>query len=231
MAILETSSPCTHFNEKSNYSIYFHYYLSDFWGSVHLFGEAPWAVKFGKENLHLDLPGMRRRGFIIAAVDNNTAGYYIYRVEGCGYEYELLFAKATECQLRLSWFQILILHFNLPSRPGVKSIWIAPMNLGGKSWFRGCLAASFLFLQEKWKCWWVQRTLRRFKAWEDFATRYNLREIKGLLMLLSCQKVKDSLSAWDHHPTCCWTGKGGTHRSGRGWKKSNGRVADQKILP
>jgi membrane-bound lytic murein transglycosylase F len=61
---------------------------------------------FGKvfeERYELDLAGIKARGFILAAVDNNSAGYYIYRGRRMGYEYELLrdLAKRLDVQLHL----------------------------------------------------------------------------------------------------------------------------------
>lgn len=51
----------------------------------------------------LDLQGIKTRGFIRAAVDNNSTGYYIYRGRRMGYEYELLrdLAKRMDVQLHL----------------------------------------------------------------------------------------------------------------------------------
>jgi len=51
----------------------------------------------------LDLPGIKTRGFIRAAVDNSSTGYYIYRGRRMGYEYELLrdLAKRLGVQLQL----------------------------------------------------------------------------------------------------------------------------------
>ncbi|REG88511.1 MltF family protein [Algoriphagus antarcticus] len=51
----------------------------------------------------LDLQGIQNRGFIRAAVDNNSTGYYIYRGRRMGYEYELLrdLAKRLNVQLHL----------------------------------------------------------------------------------------------------------------------------------
>ncbi|MEN2280495.1 transporter substrate-binding domain-containing protein [Algoriphagus sp. SE2] len=63
--------------------------------------------KFGnteKEDVYiLDLSGIETRGFIRAAVDNSSTGYYIYRGRRMGYEYELLrdLAKRLDVQLRL----------------------------------------------------------------------------------------------------------------------------------
>lgn len=57
-----------------------------------------------KEDAYLlDLPGVQNRGFIRAAVDNNSTGYYIYRGRRMGYEYELLrdLAKSLNVQLHL----------------------------------------------------------------------------------------------------------------------------------
>jgi membrane-bound lytic murein transglycosylase F len=72
------------------------------------------GVKFGKETYILDLPGIEKRGFIRAAVDNNTAGYYIYRGRRMGYEYELLrdLAKRLNVQLRLVLVSDIDLAFN-----------------------------------------------------------------------------------------------------------------------
>lgn len=56
-----------------------------------------------KETYLLDLQGIQNRGFIRAAVDNNSTGYYIYRGRRMGYEYELLrdLAKRLNVQLHL----------------------------------------------------------------------------------------------------------------------------------
>src|SRR5690606_31938680 len=57
-----------------------------------------------KDNSYiLDLAGIKNRGFIRAAVDNNSTGYYIYRGRRMGYEYELLrdLAKRLNVQLHL----------------------------------------------------------------------------------------------------------------------------------
>ncbi|WP_192347736.1 transporter substrate-binding domain-containing protein [Algoriphagus sp. Y33] len=56
-----------------------------------------------KEAYLLDLQGIQNRGFIRAAVDNNSTGYYIYRGRRMGYEYELLrdLAKRLNVQLHL----------------------------------------------------------------------------------------------------------------------------------
>lgn len=61
---------------------------------------------FGKvfnESYQLDLEGIKARGFIRAAVDNNSAGYYIYRGRRMGFEYELLrdLSKRLGVQLHL----------------------------------------------------------------------------------------------------------------------------------
>ncbi|MCE7057271.1 transporter substrate-binding domain-containing protein [Algoriphagus sp. AGSA1] len=59
--------------------------------------------KFKKDTYILDLSGIQNRGFIRAAVDNNSTGYYIYRGRRMGYEYELLrdLAKRLNVQLHL----------------------------------------------------------------------------------------------------------------------------------
>lgn len=59
--------------------------------------------KVFKETYQLDLDGIKARGFIRAAVDNNSAGYYIYRGRRMGFEYELLrdLAKRLNVQLHL----------------------------------------------------------------------------------------------------------------------------------
>ncbi len=78
------------------------------------FLEEQLGVKFGKETYILDLPGIEKRGFIRAAVDNNTSGYYIYRGRRMGYEYELLrdLAKRLDVQLRLVLVSDIDLAFN-----------------------------------------------------------------------------------------------------------------------
>jgi len=72
------------------------------------------GVKLGKDTYILDLPGIEKRGFIRAAVDNNTSGYYIYRGRRMGYEYELLrdLAKRLNVQLRLVLVSDIDLAFN-----------------------------------------------------------------------------------------------------------------------
>lgn len=59
--------------------------------------------KVFKESYELDLAGIKARGFIRAAVDNNSAGYYIYRGRRMGFEYELLrdLSKRLGVQLHL----------------------------------------------------------------------------------------------------------------------------------
>lgn len=74
-----------------------------FFGVQCTFLEKNFGVKLTKDTYILDLPGIQKRGFIRAAVDNNTTGYYIYRGRRMGYEYELLrdLAKRLDVQLRL----------------------------------------------------------------------------------------------------------------------------------
>jgi membrane-bound lytic murein transglycosylase F len=74
-----------------------------FFGVQCTFLEKNFGVKLNKETYILDLPGIQKRGFIRAAVDNNTTGYYIYRGRRMGFEYELLrdLAKRLDVQLRL----------------------------------------------------------------------------------------------------------------------------------
>lgn len=50
----------------------------------------------------LDLPGIKSRGILRAAVDNNSTGYYIYRGRRMGYEYELLQDLAKELGVQLN---------------------------------------------------------------------------------------------------------------------------------
>ncbi len=74
-----------------------------FFGVQCTFLEKNFGVKLTKDTYILDLPGIQKRGFIRAAVDNNSTGYYIYRGRRMGYEYELLrdLAKRLDVQLRL----------------------------------------------------------------------------------------------------------------------------------
>lgn len=67
------------------------------------FLEKNFSEKAEEEAYILDLPGIKTRGFIRAAVDNNSTGYYIYRGRRMGYEYELLrdLAKRLKVQLHL----------------------------------------------------------------------------------------------------------------------------------
>lgn len=60
-------------------------------------------VSFKDKTYILDLPGIKTRGFIRAAVDNNSTGYYIYRGRRMGYEFEMLrdLAKRLDVQLHL----------------------------------------------------------------------------------------------------------------------------------
>ncbi|MDN3204830.1 transporter substrate-binding domain-containing protein [Algoriphagus sediminis] len=54
------------------------------------FLEKHFGDTFKEPRYILDLQGIQKRGFIRAAVDNNTTGFYIYRGRRMGYEYELL---------------------------------------------------------------------------------------------------------------------------------------------
>ncbi|MHA7131269.1 MltF family protein [Algoriphagus namhaensis] len=67
------------------------------------FLEKHFGSAFPKDRYILDLKGIEKRGFIRAAVDNNSTGFYIYRGRRMGYEYELLrdFAKRLKVELRL----------------------------------------------------------------------------------------------------------------------------------
>ncbi len=67
------------------------------------FLEKQFGIKNKREEYILDMPGITARGFIRAAVDNNSTGYYIYRGRRMGYEYELLrdLAKRLDVQLHL----------------------------------------------------------------------------------------------------------------------------------
>lgn len=67
------------------------------------FIEKNFGSKFKEEVYILDLAGIQNRGFIRAAVDNNSTGYYIYRGRRMGYEYELLrdLTKRLNVQLHL----------------------------------------------------------------------------------------------------------------------------------
>ena len=67
------------------------------------FLENKFGKPFVKKNYTLDLTEIQSRGFIRAAVDNNSTGYYIYRGRRMGYEYELLrdFSKRLDVELHL----------------------------------------------------------------------------------------------------------------------------------
>ncbi|TXE07982.1 transglycosylase SLT domain-containing protein [Algoriphagus aquimarinus] len=67
------------------------------------FIEKNFGSKFKEEVYILDLAGIQNQGFIRAAVDNNSTGYYIYRGRRMGYEYELLrdLARRLNVQLHL----------------------------------------------------------------------------------------------------------------------------------
>ncbi|MBB6326229.1 membrane-bound lytic murein transglycosylase F [Algoriphagus iocasae] len=67
------------------------------------FLEKQFGIKNKREEYILDMPGITARGFIRAAVDNSSTGYYIYRGRRMGYEYELLrdLAKRLDVQLHL----------------------------------------------------------------------------------------------------------------------------------
>ncbi|WP_026953622.1 transglycosylase SLT domain-containing protein [Algoriphagus vanfongensis] len=67
------------------------------------FLEKQFPKTFKKQTYILDLEGIKNRGFIRAAVDNNSTGFYIYRGRRMGYEYELLrdLAKRLNVQLNL----------------------------------------------------------------------------------------------------------------------------------
>jgi membrane-bound lytic murein transglycosylase F len=74
-----------------------------FFGVQCTFLEKNFGVHLTNDTYILDLPGIEARGFIRAAVDNSSTGYYIYRGRRMGYEYELLrdLAKRLDVQLRL----------------------------------------------------------------------------------------------------------------------------------
>ncbi|WP_296700890.1 transporter substrate-binding domain-containing protein [Algoriphagus sp.] len=75
-----------------------------FFGVQCTFLEKNFGVHLSNNDTYiLDLPGIETRGFIRAAVDNSSTGYYIYRGRRMGYEYELLrdLAKRLNVQLRL----------------------------------------------------------------------------------------------------------------------------------
>lgn len=54
------------------------------------FLEKHFGATLKEDKYILDLEGIKSRGFIRAAVDNNSTGFYIYRGRRMGYEYELL---------------------------------------------------------------------------------------------------------------------------------------------
>ncbi len=58
---------------------------------------------FEESRYILDLQGIQNRGYIRAAVDNNTTGFYIYRGRRMGFEYELLrdYAERIDVELHL----------------------------------------------------------------------------------------------------------------------------------
>lgn len=54
------------------------------------------GIDFLEEPVELDLEGIRKRGRLIAMVDNSSTSYFIYRGQPMGYEYELLSLLADD---------------------------------------------------------------------------------------------------------------------------------------
>lgn len=64
-------------------------------------------VKIEEKNFHsvppinFDLAAIKKRGYLIALVDNNSVSYFIYKGQAMGYEYELLKLLAQELHVGL----------------------------------------------------------------------------------------------------------------------------------
>jgi membrane-bound lytic murein transglycosylase F len=62
-----------------------------------------WFSKVSKEEYVLDTEGIRARGILRVALDNNSSSYYIYRGRRMGYEYELLLDLGKRLDLRVEF--------------------------------------------------------------------------------------------------------------------------------
>ena len=62
-----------------------------------------WFSKASPEDYVLDTEGIRARGTLRVAVDNNSSSYYIYRGRRMGYEYELLLDLGKRLGLRIEF--------------------------------------------------------------------------------------------------------------------------------
>jgi membrane-bound lytic murein transglycosylase F len=154
------------------------------------FLEKQFGVKFGKETYILDIPGIEKRGFIKAAVDNNTAGYYIYRGRRMGYEYELLrdLAKRLNVQLRLVLVSDIDLAFNYLQSGKVDLI---AMNLEESP--DRAAGASFSIPLGKMNSVLVgTKGSEKIKAWEDLG-QDTIYVRQGTTYASRLYKVKDSL--------------------------------------
>lgn len=154
------------------------------------FLEKQFGVKFGKEIYILDIPGIKKRGFIKAAVDNNTSGYYIYRGRRMGYEYELLrdLAKRLNVQLRLVLVSDIDLAFNYLQSGKVDLI---AMNLEENS--DRAAGASFSIPLGKMNSLLVgTKGSKKIKAWGDLG-QDTIYVRQGTTYASQLYKVKDSL--------------------------------------
>ena len=155
------------------------------------FLEQQLGVKFGEDSYILDIPGIEKRGFIKAAVDNNTSGYYIYRGRRMGYEYELLrdLAKRLNVQLRLVLVSDIELAFNYLQSGKVD---IIAMNLEENP--DRASGVSFSVPLGKMNSVLVgEERSGKIKAWEELgADTIYVRQGTNYLSQLS--KIKDSLN-------------------------------------
>ena len=65
-----------------------------------------WFSKASREDYVLDIEGIRARGTLRVAVDNNSSSYYIYRGRRMGYEYELMLDLGKRLGLQLEFIVV-----------------------------------------------------------------------------------------------------------------------------
>ena len=62
-----------------------------------------WFLSSSKDLVSLDIEGIRARGNLRVAVDNNSSSYYIYRGRRMGYEYELLLDLGERLEVQVEF--------------------------------------------------------------------------------------------------------------------------------
>ncbi len=154
------------------------------------FLEQNFGLKFKKDPYILDLPGIQKRGYIRAAVDNNSTGYYLYRGRRMGYEYELLrdFAKRLDVQLRLVLVSDIELAFDFLETGKVDLIAMNLEETPDRS-----IGTSFSLPLGSMNALLVGRDASgKIKSWEQLASdTIHVRE--GMNYLTKLNAIKDSL--------------------------------------